>query len=629
MDSGFLDGLREYSRLCSKSLSDDTELCQQVEHELLGHLEDAFEEERTSVSDEQAMKNAMRRFGNPEELSSQLAESNAGRLSRHARIRRAVRWLALPLLVIGVILCIDIRSIISNVILLRWANPEVFGMSYRDDFMGLGLRTRTLSDGEQLLFDYYLGNLSEDGRIGVLSQLYASNRDDVMICALYAQELSHCGNSVSGQLTDVLATGRGIDPGNSLYDYLECEMLIRESCALPARQSPEEDLIKDPAKLDEAMAIYRRALLKGIVRNYGVELQNRIRGMLKVQDDLLGGLHLIEVASRERTPLRVVSTNIARGVALYCDFLHSEGDNAKAQELLRSWRVFIPQFVEREGACMVDILAGIRQVKTFLMCAKRLDMAYETSVLQAGEDIDREMLDSMRVHSTLSHRSAGGLLSRIVPPYSEGGDNVAEWSTERKLEVAAFDSMAIGLSCLVLLVAIVLFSLHALFLRIGGRHPFLFILPKTAYAALLLKGILLPALIYIVALFFIAGNDAPGFRPIHVAPCVFLCVIWPLGYAAYCRYLMARWIHSIGAGNHNAFQASRSLNMACLLVVLLLPIGGVLRPISSWRQRHYARQETLVIPRDGVETYEKRVIRKWQERFHNLCGSEYNSLYNK
>ena len=233
------------------------------------------------------------------------------------------------------------------------------------------------------------------------------------------------------------------------------------------------------------------------------------------------------------------------------------------------------------------------------MCAKRLGMAYETSVLQAGEDIDKEMQDSMRVHSTLSLRSAGGLLSRIVPPYSEGGDNVAEWSTERKLEVAAFDSMAIGLSCLVLLVAIVLFSLHALFLRIGGRHPFLFILPKTAYAALLLKGILLPALIYIVALFFIAGNDAPGFRPIHVAPCVFLCVVWPLGYAAYCRYLMARWMHSIGAGNHNAFQASRSLNMACLLVVLLLSIGGVLRPISSWRQRRYAQETAWRHTRSG------------------------------
>ena len=40
MKNDFHDELREYSRLCSKSLSDDTELCQQVEHELLDHLEE-------------------------------------------------------------------------------------------------------------------------------------------------------------------------------------------------------------------------------------------------------------------------------------------------------------------------------------------------------------------------------------------------------------------------------------------------------------------------------------------------------------------------------------------------------------------------------------------------------------
>ena len=100
MNNDFHDELREYSRLCSKSLSDDTELCQQVEHELLDHLEDAFEEERKNASEEQALKSTMRRFGNPEELSSQRAESNSKRLSRHARIRNTVRWLALPILML-------------------------------------------------------------------------------------------------------------------------------------------------------------------------------------------------------------------------------------------------------------------------------------------------------------------------------------------------------------------------------------------------------------------------------------------------------------------------------------------------------------------------------------------------
>ena len=176
--------------------------------------------------------------------------------------------------------------------------------------------------------------------------------------------------------------------------------------------------------------------------------------------------------------------------------------------------------------------------------------------------------------------------------------------------------MTIGLSCLVLLLAIVLFAIHAFFLRIGGRRPFLFILPKTAYAKLLLKGILLPALIYLAMVFMLQEK---GGLLLQVLPCVFLCLLWPLYYAAYCHRLLTGWTHSIGADNHDSFRASHSLNMLCLFVVLLLAIGGILRPISNWRQRHYARMETLVIPRNGVETYERRVIRKWQKHLQNLC----------
>ncbi|MBQ6473726.1 MAG: hypothetical protein IJJ33_17200 [Victivallales bacterium] len=435
MNHGLHDELREYSRLCSKSLSDDPELCQQVGDELLGHLEDAFEEERINASEEQALKNATHRFGNPEELSSQLAESNSRRLSRHAHIRRAVKWLALPFLIIGVFLCIDVRSVISSVILLKWMYPELFDMERRDVHMDLGLKTRTLSDDEQQLFYYYFGDLSEENRIGILSRLYASNPEDTMVCALYAQELSHCNFSVPEQLPEILANGRRIDPDNSLYDYLECNMLIQESCALPKKaESPEDDAIKDRARLDEAMAIYRRALSKGVVRNYTAALQERIRGMLRIREDLLGGLHLTDVAAREKLLLLTVGTNIARGVALYCDILHKEGNDAKALEFLRTWRVFIPQFVEREGACMLDILAGITRMKLFLKCARRLETQDEIAVLEAGADMRKEMMDSMHGHTT-QHLQAGGILSGIVPPLSVEGNNIAEWSIERKLTV--------------------------------------------------------------------------------------------------------------------------------------------------------------------------------------------------
>ena len=59
------DELKTFAGICSKSLSDDVELRQEVEVELLDHLEDAYEEERQNATEEEALKNAFKRFGNP------------------------------------------------------------------------------------------------------------------------------------------------------------------------------------------------------------------------------------------------------------------------------------------------------------------------------------------------------------------------------------------------------------------------------------------------------------------------------------------------------------------------------------------------------------------------------------
>ena len=113
------DELREFAGMCSKSLSDDVELRQEVETELLDHLEDAYEEECQNATEEEALSNTFKRFGNPEEISGQLVENNAARLSWNAQIRRAAKWLLLPLLIIGVLFCIDVRGIKASSFVLR------------------------------------------------------------------------------------------------------------------------------------------------------------------------------------------------------------------------------------------------------------------------------------------------------------------------------------------------------------------------------------------------------------------------------------------------------------------------------------------------------------------------------
>ena len=118
------DELKAFAAMCVQSLSDDAELRQERETELLVHLKSAFAEERRNAPDDEALKNTFRRFGDPEEVSSQLLDGNAEQLSRNAKIRRAAKWLLLPLLIVGVLFCIDVRGILASVTLVRTMRPN-------------------------------------------------------------------------------------------------------------------------------------------------------------------------------------------------------------------------------------------------------------------------------------------------------------------------------------------------------------------------------------------------------------------------------------------------------------------------------------------------------------------------
>ncbi|MBO7534654.1 MAG: hypothetical protein J6T46_11750, partial [Victivallales bacterium] len=100
----------------------------------------------------------------------------------------------------------------------------------------------------------------------------------------------------------------------------------------------------------------------------------------------------------------------------------------------------------------------------------------------------------------------------------------------------------------------------------------------------------------------------------QVVPVMYLCLFWPFYYDMVCDRLMKKWTCSIGAGSHEGFRVSRSFNMLCLFVVLLLFFGCILRPVAELRERYYAHKETIVIPWDGAENLEAKYIRKYKDR---------------
>ena len=401
-------------------------------------------------------------------------------------------------------------------------------------------------------------------------------------------------------------------------------MLVRDGCELPPpslnwlKPRKEDDeavenyVIKDRGKLDKAIAIYRQGLSRGHLNTYGDGLWKRIQGMLKIRGDLLGGMQMIDFRARERLLFLGGLRRIARSVAAYSVILHKEGDNAKAVELLATCRTFLSQYFSTDNIHFMDIFSCTRISAEFLICAKRLGASDEIAAWQTIVDSEEERRAMMQQENR-SYLDASGLISGMAQLFSTESTGVKEWTNERRLEAAAFDSASIVLACLCLLVVIALFGVDVLAMRIGGRRPFLFIMSQSLYKDLLIKGLLLPTLIYFVLTYFIAGKGGPWFV-LQVIPFAYLCLLWPLFYGVCCNRAIKKWIRSIGGGSYEGFSVSRSFNMLCLFVVLLLFFGCILRPIAELRERHYARKETLVIPWGDRETLEDRAVRKLQKR---------------
>lgn len=122
--------------------------------------------------------------------------------------------------------------------------------------------------------------------------------------------------------------------------------------------------------------------------------------------------------------------------------------------------------------------------------AKKLNATEETAALQAVVNWNREWIDSAKGHT--NRLREGGLMSvfEIIP---ETKINNSAWRIERKLEAATFDVAALGLACVVILVIVVIFSAITFDMRMSGRHPFIFIMPKETYKRLFQYCILLPA----------------------------------------------------------------------------------------------------------------------------------------
>ena len=618
------DELRAFAAMCVQALSDDAELRQERETELLVHLKSAFAEERRNAPDDEALKNTFRRFGDPEEVSSQLLDGNAEQLSRNARVRRAAKWLLLPMLVIGVLLCIDVRGILASSLVLKPVMFKILRLEqdvFPFDYSG-GLKTRSLTAYEQWLFNFYY---YKGRHLELAENLYATNPDDVMNCAVYAQELAL--SDISSQetrkkLTSVLNYGRRIDETNPLYDYIDTYVMMFNACGSSSMdgETLNGEIIKDCDEFERAVESYNKALGKGVFRTYRAELMGKIRGMLLARRDMLGGLHLLDFEARERLPYLTVCNGIAKRLPLYCERLHADGHDKRARELLGTWRTFLPRFLEGNHRHRLDLLACLKYGEYFLKSADKIGAEEDVASLKEILDVKKVFLDSIWTMDTTHLLKTGGVMSSYAAPFDAVDES--PWKNERKLEAATFDIAALGLACVTILLIIVYYAIVTFVMRLNGRHPFLFVLPKESYMWLFLKGILLPGGICLLMSWLASCAGGTTGLLWQLVSSAVLCILWPICYGLLCRKAIHARLHDIGATKIYDFKASRSLNMLCLFIVLIVTIGTIMRPVQTWRQYHYAHQESLLFPWNGEETLEDKSVRNEYRRLMERLNSK-------
>ena len=62
--------------------------------------------------------------------------------------------------------------------------------------------------------------------------------------------------------------------------------------------------------------------------------------------------------------------------------------------------------------------------------------------------------------------------------------------------------------------------------------------------------------------------------------------------------------------------------MLCLFIVLIVAIGTIMRPVQTWRQYHYAHQESLLFPWNGEETLEDKSVHNEYRRLMKRLNSK-------
>lgn len=636
---------------CTRPLADDVAMRLEVEQELEGHLEEAYEEECTlNHSDQEAQELAIKRFGDPEELSQSILLANLKKFTCRARIKRIIKIATIPFLLIGILLAVDLRMVKSFLMLDMFSdyNSTSSWHDLRDYTLKLFHKydLRNVPEEKKQLVYQYL-NIEKVEPEEFAKKLYESNVDNPVYTAFYARELTNrLSNNLSNtkitpelqtqidEFNSIIKNGRRIDPENALYDYLECHIALLPTMLFeyktkshldnPKVFEPTFDVtIFDRAALDNAMKLYLAGLNKPFLKNYNLEIPQEVYSLVNPQNDYCGMLERVNIFSRALLSNLNMNRQLGLKVIFYGKTLDKEGKKSESEQYLQSWNKYLSQLTANNSSTLIEVLFYHRIAKAFQESATKLGNTAETNKLaQVCTPIDswREKKDP----NNKNIKIYAGIMSAMFIPVLKEEIPIEEFTADRLGTYLNFDLMLLSIFSLfiTLLVFVYAIILGVNFLR--GKYPFFIFMSKKSYLKILLLGIIVPLSVWYIYnhIDFLGGRNMSilANMPRILFGQGFLLFGLPLIFYLVCWRELKQYEKLLGFARGKIPIATYCLNMLIFLIGLLVITSGILRPLLKSEAKYYAARDQILNSKSTFSCLEEKVTHDLSQQFYQTLN---------
>lgn len=515
----------EFLTAATAGLRHDRELQLDAQAELRSHLDERRREaEAAGLAADAAADEAVRAMGPAADIAADLERANRRRMRLRGLLRLAAQWLLAPLAVVVAVVLTDWGAFQA----IRLVNVLGGNAGWMPSSTMPAMR-RGLTPEQQLVLR---GDTTRKTPIEQQKAIWEKWPDNKTYLHNYVTYLIQKAQNQDGTPAERYATLaaetaklRPLDPDNARFDYILAGRLLDQAVETKTRQVKAPDgtskseydmTVKDRARLDEAMALFKAGLAKPEFRRYTRELAAERMGIMGEPTSLLQQISEIAMLAGILLPDLSHLRNLERATIFYGELLAKEGRRADADIFLNAHRRFVPQ-LNRDSFTLIDVLVvgAIAAIaadrvptiyETLGDTATAARVRAETAVLNAPVKEWREKMKAARdtpagkAWEKDLKRHRGVLAGMLLPALGEY-PTPAELAPSRNLEYVVAEGMALLLLSGGLTVMMLAYAFMAVYYRWtrGGGSSALILLPDAGDVLRIIGfGVLLPLLLYYV-----------------------------------------------------------------------------------------------------------------------------------